>query len=151
MPSPVRVSSRPDPSTASNQPLRLPRSGRSSRLVHRADLVTTHPGVALTVTVIVVAALLVVALTGFDESLQFIFCTICAAATVVMVFVLQHTQRRSQQALQLKLDELLRALPGADDRIVRIEAAGDAEIDELEANSLRHHDAIRSEPHHLRG
>jgi low affinity Fe/Cu permease len=35
----------------------------------------------------------------------------------------QHTQTRQQIALQHKLDELLRALPGADERLIHLEKA----------------------------
>jgi len=47
-----------------------------------------------------------------------------AAITLVMVFVIQHTQSREQLATQLKLDELIRALPQADDHLVHVEEAG---------------------------
>ena len=57
-----------------------------------------------------------------------LFSTVAAAVTLVMVFVLHHTQRREQVATQLKLDELIRALPQADDHYVRVQAAADDEV-----------------------
>jgi low affinity Fe/Cu permease len=58
-----------------------------------------------------------------------------SAVTVVMVFAIQHTQRREQLVIQRKLDELVRAQPEADDRMIAAEAGTDAELDELiEAN-----------------
>jgi low affinity Fe/Cu permease len=48
-----------------------------------------------------------------------------------MVFAIQHTQRREQLVIQRKLDELVRAQPGADDRVAAAESATDAELDRL--------------------
>src|SRR5277367_5052898 len=85
-----------------------PGQRRTSRVLHAVDGITTRPGTATIVAGAVVAFWIVIAATGFDETLQFVFGTLCAGITVTMVFVLQHTQRREQTALQLKLDELVR-------------------------------------------
>ena len=58
-----------------------------------------------------------------------------AAVTLVMVFALQHSQARQQAALQRKLDEILRVLPGADTRLVHFETGS---IDTFEAVEERH-------------
>jgi low affinity Fe/Cu permease len=63
------------------------------------------------------------------------FAAVAGAVTLVMVFVLQHTQTRQQDALHHKLDEILHAVPGADNRLIQLEAAPDAEMIEVE---LRH-------------
>ncbi len=46
-----------------------------------------------------------------------------SAITLVMVFAIQHTQGREQAATQRKLDELIRALPGADESLMMLEEA----------------------------
>ncbi|MEC5148868.1 low affinity Fe/Cu permease [Cryobacterium psychrotolerans] len=61
-----------------------------------------------------------------------------ATITLVMVFVIQHTQARQQAATQRKLDELLRALPTADNRLIAVEAAPDKELDDLADRNLTH-------------
>ena len=71
------------------------------------------------------------------------FSTVAAAITLIMVFAIQHTQSRQQKVTQLKLDELIRALPRADDLLVHIEAADDQELVERELDQLEHHTAIR--------
>jgi low affinity Fe/Cu permease len=71
------------------------------------------------------------------------FAAIAGAVTLVMVFVLQHTQTRQQDALHRKLDEVLHALPAADDRLIKLETASDSELVEVE---LRHV-ALRDEAH----
>jgi low affinity Fe/Cu permease len=104
---------------------------------------TTRAGVAIVVLVLVLIVWIAVVATGFDADLQLVFATVCSGITVTMVFVIQHTQHRAQQATQLKLDELIRSLPQADDRVVRVEASSDAEIGELEQRVVDHHRAQR--------
>jgi low affinity Fe/Cu permease len=115
----------------------------ASRVLTRFDALTTRAGVAIVIAVWVFIIWVVVVGTGFDADLQLAFGTVCAGITVTMVFVIQHTQHRSQQATQLKLDELIRSLPQADDRVVRVEASSDAEIGELEQRVVEHHRAQR--------
>ena len=106
---------------------------------------TTRPLIAVIVGVLVVAFWIVIIATGFDEDLQFAFGTVCAGVTVTMVFVLQHTQRREQTSVQLKLNELVRALPRADDHLIGVEASSDGELMDLEQSQLDHHAAIRDD------
>jgi low affinity Fe/Cu permease len=53
--------------------------------------------------------------TGFEVSVS--------AVTLVMVFVIQHTEGRDQAATQRKLDELLKATPGAEESLMMLEEA----------------------------
>lgn len=54
--------------------------------------------------------------------------TAAAATTLVMVFVIQHGQRRTETAMQLKLDELVRVSDG-DDELAEIEHADPDEFE----------------------
>lgn len=100
---------------------------------------------AVLVGCLVVVFWIVIVATGFDQDLQFAFGTVCAGVTVTMVFVLQHTQRREQTTVQLKLNEIVRALPRADDHLIGVEASSDGELVELEQSQLDHHAAIRDD------
>ena len=118
---------------------------RSSRAVHRVGELTERPLIAVLVGALVVAFWIVIVATGFDQDLQFAFGTVCAGVTVTMVFVLQHTQRREQMTVQLKLNEIVRALPRADDHLIGVEASSDGELVELEQSQLDHHAALRDD------
>jgi low affinity Fe/Cu permease len=50
------------------------------------------------------------------------------ALTLALVFVIQHTQAREQLVTQRKLDELLQALSRADNAVIGLEDASDAEL-----------------------
>jgi low affinity Fe/Cu permease len=120
-------------------------STRLSRLVHTFDRVTSRPFIAPVVAALVVVYVVALAIAGFPDSWQVVFATACAAVTTVMVFTIQHTQSREQAATQLKLDELIRALPGADDHLVHVESGADDELAELEQRHLEHHLSIREQ------
>jgi low affinity Fe/Cu permease len=116
-----------------------------SRAFHLIDAVTSRAAASAAVFVAVVVSLVAVGVVGFSSDLQFVFTTFAAAITLVMVFIIQHTQSREQLALQIKLDELLRALPQADDRFVHIEVSSDDELQELETCHTAHHAALRED------
>jgi len=65
---------------------------------------------------------------GFPARWEIVFQTLVAAVTLAMVFVIQHTQARHQRATQRKLDEILHALPGADNSLITLEHASDEEL-----------------------
>ena len=65
---------------------------------------------------------------GFSDTWQLIMNTMSSIVTFLMVFLIQNTQNRDSTALQLKLDELIRAnAPGKD--LVGIEEKSEAEIE----------------------
>jgi low affinity Fe/Cu permease len=99
-----------------------------SRLLLTADNWSSRPVAGLTVITLVGSWLVASVAAGFPDPLERIFQVLVAALTLVMLFVVQHTQARLQHATQRKLDELLRALPAADDALVRLEHGSDAEL-----------------------
>ena len=116
-----------------------------SRAIQRVDQATSRPAAAVVAAVLAIAFGCTLAIAGFPQSWETAFATVCAAVTTVMVFTIQHTQSREQAATQLKLDELIRALPNADDHLVHVEAGEDDEIAEIEQRHLEHHLAIRAD------
>ena len=115
----------------------------ASRALHRIDSFTSNPWTVAGVSCTVAATLVAIVASGFSQSLQVAFCSLASAVTVVMVFVIQHTQGREQIAVQLKLDELLRAAPRADNRFVHVESGSDDELQSLEARHVQEFATIR--------
>ena len=93
----------------------------------------------------VIAFGVALAIAGFPTTWETAFAAVCAAVTTVMVFAIQHTQSREQAATQLKLDELIRALPEADDHLVHVELGDDEELAAIEQRHVDHHLAVRAE------
>jgi low affinity Fe/Cu permease len=107
-----------------------PRAKRSmiSRWLSRLDRHASRPLAA--VLVIGAAGLWIVVsiAAGFPARWETVFQTLVAALTLMMVFVIQHTQQRQQRATQRKLDEILQALPDTDKSLLTLEHASDEEL-----------------------
>ena len=58
--------------------------------------------------------------------------TICSVIPSLMVFLIQNMQNRDSKAMQLKLDELIRATAQARNTLIQLEAMSDAELEALE-------------------
>ena len=116
---------------------------RISRVLHGIGDLTSKAGAALSAAAVVIIFAIVLAFDGFPLNWETAFCVVASGITLVMLFVIQHTQSRHQLALQLKLDELIRTSPSADDQLVHIEIADDAELDELKKSQEALHESIR--------
>jgi low affinity Fe/Cu permease len=70
---------------------------------------------------------------GFSDTWQLVMNTMSSIVTFLMVFIIQNTQERDSEAVQAKLDEIVRAIKGADNRFIRLEELSDKEIEQFRA------------------
>ena len=68
---------------------------------------------------------------GFSDTWQLVINTGTTIITFLMVFLIQNTQNRDAKAIHLKLDELIRALKGARNKLVDLEDLSDEELKRL--------------------
>lgn len=118
---------------------------RSSRTLQSLDRLTSRVSTALTIVVVLLVFNVELAVRGFPDRWQIIYSTVTNTAVVILLFALKHTDNRQQTALQLKLDELIRALPAADNRLVQIEHADEKELGDREQEQIAVHELLRSE------
>jgi len=83
-----------------------------------------------------IAIVIIWAFTGpvfhYSDTWQLVINTGTTIVTFLMVFLIQNTQNRDGKAVQLKLDELIRATKGARNTYVGLEDLLDSDIEELE-------------------
>src|SRR4051794_35782032 len=81
------------------------------------------------------AVILIWAVTGpifhFTDTWQLVINTGTTIVTFLMVFLIQNTQNRDSMAMQLKLDELIRALKGAHTALLDVEELSDEELEQF--------------------
>lgn len=121
-----------DPQVASTRP-------RMSRLLTGLDRVASYPLLAVLFVAADAAWIVTSVVLRFPADLEVIFQTLVEGLTIAMIFVIQHTQSRLQAATQRKLDEILKALPGANNAVLSIENANDDELRNVGVS----HNAIR--------
>jgi low affinity Fe/Cu permease len=69
----------------------------------------------------------------YSDTWQLVINTGTTIVTFLMVFLIQNTQNRDARAINLKLNELIRAIDKARDQMIDIENLSDFELDELQA------------------
>jgi low affinity Fe/Cu permease len=116
---------------------------RMSRAVHFVGDVTSRASVTAAVAASVTLYIVLLAAFDFRSSWESSFSAIASAISLLMLFVIQHTQSRQQSVTQLKLDELIRSSPRADDLLIHLETADDEELIEREEQGLAHHASLR--------
>jgi low affinity Fe/Cu permease len=88
---------------------------------------------------------------GFSDTWQLVINTGTTIVTFLMVFLIQNTQNRDQRALQLKLDELLRAVEGArETTFAGIEEKSEEKLEEVKEELRAECDVCSSPEEHQR-
>src|ERR1044072_3972816 len=100
-------------------------ANRTSQAAGKAPTLLLAAGVAV---VCAIAA----PLFQFSDTWQLVINTGPTIVTFLMVFLIQNSQNRDSEALQIKLDELIRAVKGARNEVIDLE-----EMDEQQLNAIR--------------
>jgi low affinity Fe/Cu permease len=88
--------------------------------------------IAFVIAILIVLAWVITGpLFGFSDTWQLVINTGTTIVTFLVVFMIQNTQNRDSKAIQLKLDELLRAIQDARTGFVDLEDLSDEQLETL--------------------
>ncbi len=108
-----------------------------TRMAKGASRTSGRPGTFA----VAAAVILVWAITGpifqFSDTWQLVINTGTTIVTFLMVFLIQNTQNRDTEALQIKLDELLRSIENAHTVLLDLEELDDEELDVIRKDYLK--------------
>ncbi|HSE51287.1 MAG TPA: low affinity iron permease family protein [Gemmatimonadales bacterium] len=96
-----------------------------------------RPRAFLLAVLVVVAWLVTGPLFRFSDSWQLVINTGTTIVTFLMVFLIQNSQNRDAEAVQVKLDELLRVAAGAHNALLDLEELEERDLDMIRAGYAR--------------
>jgi low affinity Fe/Cu permease len=71
---------------------------------------------------------------GFSDTWQLVINTATTVVTFLMVFLIQSTQNRDAEAMQVKLDEIIRAIGNANNQLLDLEELEEQDLDRIRSS-----------------
>src|SRR6186997_1778775 len=93
--------------------------------------VTGRPSAFLLAVGVILIWLITGPLFHFSDTWQLVINTGTTVVTFLMVFLIQRAQNKDSLAIQLKLNEIVAAMPGASNRLIDVEDLSEAELMKL--------------------
>src|SRR5436189_4304321 len=107
-----------------------------ARFANRTAHFVGHPVSFIIAILVVIAWSATGPVFHFSDTWQLVINTGTTIITFLMVFLIQNTQNRDSQAMQLKLDELIRAIKGADNSLLNIENMTEQDLQDLQKHYI---------------
>lgn len=102
------------------------------RFAHKTSAIVGSPWSFIVAVAVIIVWAATGPLFGFSDTWQLVINTGTTIVTFLMVFLIQNTQNRDAKAIHLKLDELIRSIEQARNRLVDLEDMSDEELDALQ-------------------
>jgi low affinity Fe/Cu permease len=110
---------------------------RFSDFARRLALLAGRPATFMAAVLLIVLWAATGPLFGFSDTWQLVVNTSTTIVTFLMVFLIQNTQNRDTAAIQIKLDELIRATQGAHNALLDLEEIEDERFEEYRSSYRR--------------
>jgi low affinity Fe/Cu permease len=107
------------------------------RVAARTPGIVGHPAAFLGAALLTLAWLVWGLFGGLGDRWLLVPSALASVVTFLIVFSLQYTQNRDTRAIQLKLDEILRATGAARSDLVKLERLSDEQLAEIEDELVR--------------
>lgn len=121
------------------------RGSSFDRFARHGARLAGHPAAFAAALALIVIWLLSGPLFGFSSTWQLVINTATTIVTFLMVFVIQNTQNRDGEAVQIKLDELIRAAEGAHNSLLDLEELSEDELEKIRDEYLALAEQARDE------
>jgi low affinity Fe/Cu permease len=118
----------------------MPRAKSASKFTHFAKVAaraTGRPATFIGAVLIILLWAVTGPIFGFSDTWQLVINTGTTIITFLMVFLIQNTQNRDTEALQIKLDELIRAVSGAHNALLDLEELDEEQLDLIRADYIK--------------
>ena len=106
-------------------------AGWFTRFANNAAQATGHPSAFVIAALVILVWGISGPLFNFSDTWQLVINTGTTIITFLMVFLIQSTQNRDTEALQVKLDEVIRAIGHARNELLDLEELDERDLDEL--------------------
>jgi low affinity Fe/Cu permease len=121
------------------------RGSAFDRFARHGARVAGHPAAFAVAVAVIVLWIVSGPLFGFSDTWQLVINTATTIVTFLMVFVIQNTQNRDGEAVQIKLDELIRAIDGAQNSLLDLEELSEGELEQIREEYLTLAERARAE------
>ena len=112
-------------------------AGWFTRFANNAAQATGHPSAFVVAALVVLVWGISGPLFNFSDTWQLVINTGTTIITFLMVFLIQSTQNRDAEALQVKLDELLRVTVGAHNALLDLEELEEHDLERIRSGYTR--------------
>lgn len=112
-------------------------TSRFTRFAKWTARATGHPSAFVFAVSVIVVWAVTGPIFGFSDTWQLVINTGTSLGTFLMVFLIQNTQNRDSEAIQVKLDELIRVMEGAHNGLLNLEELDEKELDLIRVNYVK--------------
>ena len=121
-----------------------------TRLTKTTAHLTGRPATFVLATAVIIVWAVTGPAFGFSDTWQLVINTGTTIVTFLMVFLIQSTQNRDTEAIQVKLDEIIRAIGKAQNELLDLEELDEEDLDRIREKYRQMAQKARNDRRHTR-